>query len=236
MTIPVTIGDGLGAGLEEHMVLDGPSTWAAKPARGCRTWRPSGHHRCDTPAMSLDRMPEFIEPMLATLAPAPFDDPAWLFEVKWDGFRVEAVVRDGEVRTWTRGKKDAASYFGAFLAPPTWIDATEAIVDGEVVAFGADGEPDFALLGSGSGRLAYVIFDLLWLDGASLLGRPLEERKATLRQVLRDDPRVRFSDHVDADGLALYAAAERRHLEGIMAKDRRSTYHARWLARGPGSR
>ena len=174
--------------------------------------------------MSPDRMPGFIEPMLATLATAPFDDPAWLFEVKWDGFRVEAVVRDGQVRTWTRGQKDAATYFGDFLAPPTWIDATEAIVDGEVVAFGADGEPDFALLGSGSGRLAYVIFDLLWLDGESLLGRPLEERKATLRQVLRDDPRVRFSDHIDGDGLALYAAAERRHLEGIMAKDRRSTY------------
>ena len=124
-------------------------------------------------------MPDFIEPMLATLASAPFDDADWLFEVKWDGFRVEAVVRHGEVRTWTRGRQDAAKYFGSFLAPPTWIDAGEAIVDGEVVAFGRDGEPDFALLGSRSGGLAYVIFDLLWLDGESLIARPLEERWAT---------------------------------------------------------
>ena len=60
-------------------------------------------------------MPEFVDPMLATLVAAPFDDPDWLFEIKWDGFRVEAVVRAGEVRLWTRGQKDAEGYFGPFL-------------------------------------------------------------------------------------------------------------------------
>ena len=69
--------------------------------------------------------PTFIPPMLATLVAAPFDDPGWLFEVKWDGFRAEAVVDDGRVRLFTRGGLDAAqSYFGPFLDPPTWIDAT----------------------------------------------------------------------------------------------------------------
>ena len=80
----------------------------------------------------MSAMPEFVDPMLATLVAAPFDDPDWLFEIKWDGFRVEAVVRAGEVRLWTRGQKDAEGYFGPFLTPPTWIDAREAIVDGEV--------------------------------------------------------------------------------------------------------
>ena len=70
------------------------------------------------------RRPAFIPPMLATLVAAPFDDPDWLFEVKWDGFRVEAVVDGGEVRLWTRGEQDAERYFGPFLAPPTWIAAT----------------------------------------------------------------------------------------------------------------
>ena len=64
--------------------------------------------------------PTFIAPMLATLVGGPFDDPDWLFEVKWDGFRVEAVVDGGGVRLWTRGEKDAAErYFGPFLEPPT---------------------------------------------------------------------------------------------------------------------
>ena len=168
-------------------------------------------------------MPDFIEPMLATLVAGPFDDPDVVFETKWDGFRVQAVIRDGAIRTWTRGGKDAEGYFGPFLAPPTWIAAHEAIVDGEVVALDARGEPSFGALGAG-GRLAYAIFDLLWLDGESLLDRPLLERKTLLRGVLREDPRVRYTDHVEGAGLATYEAAKARGLEGIVAKERGSRY------------
>ena len=147
----------------------------------------------------------FIPPMLATLVKEPFDDPAWLYEVKWDGFRVEAVVGDGDVRLWTRGRQDAAGYFGPFLSPATWLTSTDAILDGEVIALDRHGEPDFALLQSQirrrgvapeGARVVYQAFDLLWLDGESLLDLPLEERKARLKAVLRDDPRVRYSDHV----------------------------------------
>src|SRR5216117_3644709 len=93
-----------------------------------------------------DPMPAFVPPMLATLVAAPFDDPGWLFEVKWDGFRVEAIVDGDAVRLWTRGEQDASRYFGTFLAPPTWIAARRAIVDGEVIALDDRGEPAFALL------------------------------------------------------------------------------------------
>ena len=172
----------------------------------------------------MSAMPDFIDPMLATLVASPFDDPDVLFENKWDGFRVQAVVRDGGVRIWTRGRKDAESYFGPFLAPPTWIDAREAIVDGEVIALAASGEPSFALLGHPDGQLVFETFDLMWLDGESLLERPLEERKAVLRERLQDDPRVRYTDHVVGAGLETYAAAAERGLEGIVAKDRRSLY------------
>jgi bifunctional non-homologous end joining protein LigD len=181
-------------------------------------------------------MPSFIEPMLAVLVGAPFDDPGWLFEVKWDGFRVEAVVRGGEVRLWTRGAQDAARYFGAFLEPATWIAAKEAIVDGEVIALDARGEPDFALLQAGiRGRgsvpagasgFVYEVFDLLWLDGRGMLEEPLEERRRVLAEVLRPDPRARLSEHIEANGLAFFEAARTRGLEGIMAKDRRSPYLA----------
>src|SRR6478609_7569322 len=67
--------------------------------------------------------PSFISPMLATLVGAPFDSPDWLFEIKWDGFRVETVVDGDSVRMWTRGEQDASRYFGPFLDPPTWLDA-----------------------------------------------------------------------------------------------------------------
>lgn len=172
--------------------------------------------------------------MLATLVAGPFDDPGFLYEIKWDGFRIEAVVDHGTVRLFTRGGQAGEGYFGSFLAPPSWIDASRAIVDGEVVALGPDGEPDFALLqdrikrghaaGPDESGLVYQAFDLLELDGRSLLAEPLEARKALLEAALRRDTRVRYSGHVEREGLAFYEAAKARRLEGIMAKDRRSPY------------
>jgi len=172
--------------------------------------------------------------MLATLVAAPFDDPDWQFEVKWDGFRVETIVDGDEVRIRTRGDQDASRYFGAFLEPPTWIAARQAIVDGEVIALDDHGEPDFALLQArikGRGALSaeptpfvYEVFDLLSIDGESLLEAPLEERRRRLKAALRTDPRVRLSEDIVGDGIAFFEAARVRGLEGIMAKDRRSTY------------
>src|SRR3954451_18114279 len=158
-------------------------------------------------------MPERIEPMLATLASKAFDDPDWLFEIKWDGYRVQAVVRDGKVKLWTRSLKDGETYFPNLLSPPSWIDAREAIVDGEVVALDEEGRPDFSLLqerisqrragpsrcGAGSasaGPLVFQAFDLLYLDGRSLLGVALEDRKPLVRSVLRETNRVRYASHV----------------------------------------
>jgi bifunctional non-homologous end joining protein LigD len=178
-------------------------------------------------------MPEFIPPMLATLVAAPFDNAGWQFEVKWDGFRVETVVDGDDVRLWTRGQLDAARYFGTFLDPPSWIAASQAIVDGEVIALDDHGEPDFALLQArikGQGRtgtptpFVYEVFDLLWLDGRSLLDEPLEDRRRLLAGALRADPRVRLSEHIEGDGIAFFEAARARSLEGIMAKGRHSRY------------
>jgi bifunctional non-homologous end joining protein LigD len=178
-------------------------------------------------------MPEFIPPMLATLVSAPFDDPDWTFEIKWDGFRVEAVVDRGSVRMWTRGQQDAAGYFGPFLDPADWIVAEQAIVDGEVIALDDHGEPDFALLqarikgkarGGATTPFVYEVFDLMYLDGRSLLEEPLDVRRALLKDVLRADPRVRLSEDIAGEGLTFFEAARERGLEGIMAKDRRSAY------------
>src|SRR5262249_38155701 len=155
-------------------------------------------------------MPAFIDPMKATLTDHAFSDPDWLFEVKWDGYRIEAVVGHGNVKLWTRNEKDGDTYFPGFLKPASWIDAEQAIVDGEVVALDENGRPDSGLLQeriSGARRssgapnaeapLVYQAFDLLYLDGRLLTGVPLEDRKRLLRSVLKPQPRVRYASHVD---------------------------------------
>ncbi|MGB8021625.1 MAG: non-homologous end-joining DNA ligase [Candidatus Nanopelagicales bacterium] len=193
---------------------------------------PLAEAQIDLSAAVEEPMPNFIEPMRLTLASRAFRDEDWLFEVKWDGYRVEAVVRDGQVRLFTRNGNDAQAYFPQLLSPPSWIDARAAIVDGEVVALDARGRPDFGLLQERiteyrAGRpvgLVFQAFDLLHLDGRSLLAVPLEDRKRLLRLVLREGPRVRYAGHVTADGLAFLDAAERQGLEGIVAKMRRSRY------------
>jgi bifunctional non-homologous end joining protein LigD len=185
-------------------------------------------------------MPDFIPPMRATLADAAFDDPDWLFEVKWDGYRVEAVVSGGRARLWTRNQQNAERYFPDLAGPAPWIEAREAIVDGEVVALDERGRPSFSLLqdrtGIHTGRAPgtkrhgppapaiFQAFDLLHLDGRSLLAVPLEERKRLLRSRLRPHPLVRYASHVEADGRAFTEAARAQELEGIVAKLRRSPY------------
>ena len=174
-------------------------------------------------------MPQHIEPMLATLASKPFSDPDWLYEIKWDGYRVQAVVADGKVRIWTRNLNDAETYFPKLLNPPSWIDARQAIVDGEVVALDEQGRPDFTLLQTKLGDrtatgLVYQVFDLLYLDGRSLLGVPLEDRKRLLRSVLKEHRRVRYAAHVEGEGEVFYEAAKANGIEGVVAKLRRSRY------------
>jgi bifunctional non-homologous end joining protein LigD len=195
-------------------------------------------------------LPDFVPPMLATLTDAAFDDPAWGYEVKWDGYRVEAVVHDGRVRLWTRNRIDAATYFPDLADAADWIDAHEAVVDGEVVAFDPEGRPDFSLLQDRTGLrgleaatgrrapdgprpskeeraaipIVYMAFDLLHLDGRSLLAVPLEQRKGALRRVLRPHSMVRYASHVVAEGEAFVRAAAERGLEGVVAKRLASRY------------
>ena len=176
-----------------------------------------------------------MAPMAATLASAPFDDDDWVFEVKWDGFRLMAVVDQGSpVRLLTRSGHDARTYFPTLLDDlGSWVDCEQAVLDGEAVALDGSGRPDFSLLqeritthraGAGPSGLLYVVFDLLYLDGRSLLEVPLEERKKLLRAVLADNERVRYAEHVVGEGRAFFAAAEAQGLEGMVAKRRRSRY------------
>ena len=224
----------------DEVRADVPARWDGRA--------PAAEAEIDLAGAHAASMPDFIEPMRATLATGAFSDPAWLYEVKWDGYRVEAVVHGRDIRLWTRNRQDAARYFPTLAEVGGWIEAEEAIVDGEVIAVDAQGRPDFSLLqdvtglrglhgqGSAGDRarpskeertsipIVYQAFDLLHLDGRSLLNVPLEERKRLLRSVLREHPMVRFGSHVVADGEAFVDAARQQELEGVVAKLRRSVY------------
>ena len=106
----------------------------------------------DLSAATEAPLPRFVKPMLATAVDRPFSDDDWLYELKLDGYRVQAVVDGDSVKLWTRNRVDAASYFPAFAAaPPDWIGHQQAVVDGEMVALDQDGRPDFSLLQDLSG-------------------------------------------------------------------------------------
>jgi bifunctional non-homologous end joining protein LigD len=201
----------------------------------------------DPPGSRPLARPAFVEPMLATPSAAPFDGDDWLFEPKWDGYRLQAIVTDGRVALRTRNRNDAGRQLPELVGAPTWLAAPEAIVDGEVVALDPEGRPDFGLLqarlGGGfsasdlpvspesraagaAAPLVFMAFDLPWCAGRSYLEVALEERKEILRLVLREHPRVRFGGHVARDGVAFFAAAAAQGIEGVMAKHRRSRYEA----------
>ena len=211
---------------------------------------PSVEPEPDLSAARPAPLPDFVRPMLATQTDGAFDDPDWLYEIKLDGYRVEAVVSPKGVRLWTRNHIDAATYFPDLAGPADWIAAREAIVDGEVVALDPEGRPDFSLLQDRTGLrgleaatgrrsadgprltaderraipLSYMVFDLLHLDGRSLFDVPLEDRKRLLRRVLQPHPLVRYAAHVVEDGQAFVQAAADRGLEGVVAKRRASRY------------
>jgi bifunctional non-homologous end joining protein LigD len=182
-------------------------------------------------------MPQAIRPMLATLVDEPFNSPEWLYEIKWDGYRALAYLENGRVRLASRNQLDMTLEFPELQELATHFKAEAAILDGEIVALDEEGRPSFSLMQQrGSGRrggqraqpdrdfaLAYYLFDLLYLDGYSLLRVDLDKRKQLLAERLASSTLLRYSEHFD-EGLKLYEAARARGLEGMVAKRRRSCY------------
>lgn len=188
------------------------------------------------PDLFADPMPDRIEPCLALLMPKAPQGPDWLYEVKWDGYRL-AVHRDaGGVRIITRGGHDWTHRFPSIAAEAAEIDAGSFILDGEAVVLDAGGRSDFGLLqqalgGRGGKRAAeramLYAFDLLYLDGHDLTRMSLAERRLMLEDVITDRfGMIRLSEEVEADGAAFLAEACRLGLEGIIAKRRDAPYRS----------
>jgi len=183
--------------------------------------------------------PVAIEPMLAHSEIKPFNDPDWTFELKLDGFRTLALVRNGKVRLLSRRGQDTTKQFPELHDLEVLVRSKEALLDGEVVALDEDGLPSFSRLqertGWKGGRSArephptipilYYAFDLLYDDGYSLLGVPLRERRRLMMARLLDGPSVRLLDSFGGnDGVLLFEAAKAQGQEGVVAKQLSSTY------------
>jgi bifunctional non-homologous end joining protein LigD len=172
-------------------------------------------------------MPHNIEPMLATPVKRPFDHPDWIFEVKWDGYRAVAEIRDGDVSLYSRkGISLKQRFFPIVEALQKF--RFEGVLDGEIVAVDDQGRPDFQMLQnfqkSGSGHLLYYVFDLLHFLGHDLTDLPLLRRKELLKKILPSSPKIKFSDHVSKEGVLFFDVVKEKGLEGIIAKHSRSVY------------
>lgn len=178
------------------------------------------------PALSsAGKLKDFVRPMLASPAVKPFDSEEWIFEIKWDGYRAIADLRDG-VQLYSRnGVPFTTGFFG--LISELRQQEHEMILDGEIVAYDDDGKPSFqALQNVGNQLIAikYQVFDLLWLNGFSTESLSLLERKELLKEALIESKMIQFHDHVETDGIAFFEQIKTLDLEGMIAKKKGSTY------------
>ena len=191
-------------------------------------------------------IPTAVHPMLATSVEKPFDDPEWLFEIKWDGYRAVSFLQEGKVRLVSRNQNELTGEFPELHELSKLITAKNAVLDGEVVALDEQGRASFSLMQQRTGirkggrrvgarrelQIVYYIFDLLYLDGFDVRRVALEQRKQVLAQIIAPSELVRYSDHFP-QGLALFEVAKKKGLEGILAKKRLSHYEERrsreWL-------
>ncbi len=169
-----------------------------------------------------------IKPMLASPDTPAFDDPDWLFEIKWDGYRAVAETGGKQVKLYSRNGLSFAEGYPAITEELARIKP-KMVLDGEVVALNEQGRPDFQALQHASSEpsaaLVYYVFDLLQLNGKDLTSLPLIERKKLLLRSLPAGDHVKYCDHIEGRGSEFFAAAQAQDLEGIIAKRMASTYH-----------
>jgi len=189
-------------------------------------------HRMDPPDdPGREPMPEHLEPMLARAGALP-EAEGWAFEIKWDGVRALGYAQGGRLHLESRNGNDITPRYPELRPLGRALGAHEAILDGEVVAFDEEGRPSFQRLQgrmhlsseravkrkSAEEPVVYVLFDLLYLDGRSLLDRPYEKRRAALAALELNGPAWQTPAHHVGDGAALLELARARGLEGVVAK------------------
>jgi bifunctional non-homologous end joining protein LigD len=179
--------------------------------------------------MPKKALPEFVPPMMAESAKAPFDSPDWVFEVKLDGYRAITVFDDsGEAHLCSRNGLSLEAKFPAVARALAKLKLRSTILDGEVVAVDENGIPRFQLLQrfqkQPTAPTLYYVFDLLWNDGTDVTGKPILERRALLETIIKPVAGVQLGTYIEGKGKALFDLTKEKGMEGIIAKRKDSIY------------
>ena len=173
-------------------------------------------------------MHEFIKPMLAKEAEQPFDDKNWLYEIKWDGYRAIAELQNKDVKLYSRNGITFENSYPIIVQELKKIK-DNVVLDGEIVVLNDEGHPDFQLLQhyeSNTHRpINYCVFDILSVNGYNTCELPLIKRKELLKDVIKKNEVIKYSDHIQEKGIAFFNASTHNNLEGIMAKKADSQYY-----------
>ncbi|BAM87803.1 ATP-dependent DNA ligase [Bradyrhizobium oligotrophicum S58] len=179
-------------------------------------------------------LPDFVPPELCTSVAQPPSGEGWAHEIKFDGYRVQIRVENGEVTLKTRKGLDWTAKFGAIAEEAAKLP--DAIIDGEIVALDKDGNPNFSALQAAisagqTDELIFFAFDLMFAEEFDLRRQPLRERKARLAKLLKASikgkaPRIRYVEHFETDGETVLDSARKLSLEGIVSKKLDSAYHS----------
>jgi bifunctional non-homologous end joining protein LigD len=207
-----------------------------RSGEGGRNWMVKRRHAAARPDWQV--LPEVLKPMLAVPGPLPQDDDdLWAYEFKWDGVRAILRVEGGRVQAWSRLGNDITVAYPELQGVGEQLGATEALLDGEIVAL-RNGRPSFSALqnrmhvskAEAARRAArqypvtLLLFDLLHLDGRSTLQLPYQQRRELLRELELRGPNWLTPPSYDADGAAVLAASREQGLEGVVAKRLDSVY------------
>jgi bifunctional non-homologous end joining protein LigD len=179
-------------------------------------------------------MPEFVSPQLATLVKEAPKGKQWLHELKFDGYRLLCHLQRGQVRLWTRNRKDWTDKFPNVVKALRTLRVQSAILDAEVVAMDTSGRSSFQMLQqaihkTGGRGLVLEVFDLIYINGFNLQRTPLIERKRVLEVVIGSEQSagaLRYSDHVEGNGPKFLKQACDFGLEGIVSKLADSPYES----------
>ncbi len=181
--------------------------------------------------LKLSPWPEDLSPQLAELVDQVPQGSQWIHEIKFDGYRSLATIKNKKVQIFTRNGLDWTKKYPAIAQALRELKVKSVILDGEIIAMDDEGHSNFSILQKAlseekSQDLIYYVFDLLYLDGVDYRQEPLENRKQILKKVLQaaKHPQILFSEHVRGEGEALLAQSCREGQEGIIAKDRNKPY------------
>ena len=197
-------------------------------------------HRLDPPPEDFEPMPTLVHPMLAVLREEiPRDQDAYGYEFKWDGVRAVVYVDGGRPRVLSRNDRDVTGSYPELRDLAESLGSRQVVLDGEIVAFDANGRPSFEALQSrmhvtksaqvrqlmSQTPVTYLVFDVLYVDGRSMVDEPYVERRRVLESLSLSGPSWQTPPHFEGDGDAVFAASREQGLEGVLAKRLDSRYY-----------